>query len=157
MVTVRWLTVDTNHPKILTLVTKNDILFYDIVVIMESATKILISTFVSIVTITVFWPPYSEYNLWDILSQYVGDKITLLVAFLILVCVSVLMGLMLSFNWKFITVGSVISYILIVSFVELNIQTDSPVHIVAYAVFILIWLVSFVFSNRYINSESFPI
>lgn len=117
---------------------------------MESTTKVLISTILSMITVTVFWPPYSEYNLWDTLSQFIGDTMALFVAFLVLVSISVLTGTVLSFDWRFVTIGSVISYTLLISFVDFNIQADSPVHIVAYAVFILIWLVCFVLSNRFI-------
>lgn len=120
---------------------------------MESATKVLISAIVSIITVTVFWPPYSKYNLWDTLSQSIGDTMALFIALLMLVSISVLTGIVLSFDWTFVTLGSVISYILLISFVELNIQADSPVHIVAYAVFILIWLASFVLSNRFISTD----
>lgn len=86
----------------------------------------------------ILWPPRAVY--WQLLADYVGEPITLLVVGILAVGFGFVFVSLTSVSVRPFVGGAVIAYIVGMGAIELVLMPDSPVHLILYAGLLLCFL-----------------
>jgi len=117
----------------------------------DETVKIIVSMIASLATSVLLWPPLSQYNYWNQLSELIGESGSLASVIILVILLAGIFGYVVDAEPKHIILGSIATYILLMITIEVTISTTSPTHFLLYGAMIIVWSVSSILSSEYVN------